>query len=42
MPVLVARYGYLGPADDPAAWEPDGHIDSPLLILDYLQGGLAS
>jgi N-acetyl-D-muramate 6-phosphate phosphatase len=38
MPVLVARYGYLGPADDPAAWLPDGHIDSPLQILDYLQG----
>lgn len=37
MPVLVARYGYLGPADDPAAWQPDGHIDSPLQILDYLQ-----
>jgi N-acetyl-D-muramate 6-phosphate phosphatase len=38
MPVLVARYGYLGPTDDPAGWEPDGHIDSPLQILDYLQG----
>jgi phosphoglycolate phosphatase len=42
MPVLVARYGYLGPADDPAGWEPDGHIESPLQILDYLQGRLAS
>lgn len=42
MPVLVARYGYLGPADDPEAWAPDGHIDSPLQILDYLQGGLGS
>jgi phosphoglycolate phosphatase len=39
MPVLVARYGYLGPADDPASWEPDGQIDRPLQILDYLQGG---
>ncbi len=37
MPVLVARYGYLGPADDPVRWEPDGHIDSPLQILDYLR-----
>ncbi|MFO1503093.1 MAG: HAD-IA family hydrolase [Steroidobacteraceae bacterium] len=42
MTVLVARYGYLGPADDPASWEPDGHIDSPLQILDYLQGRPAS
>ncbi|HMA11158.1 MAG TPA: HAD-IA family hydrolase [Steroidobacteraceae bacterium] len=42
MPVLVAHYGYLGPADDPEAWAPDGHIDSPLQILDYLQGGSAS
>jgi phosphoglycolate phosphatase len=42
MTVLVARYGYLGPADDPVAWAPDGHIDSPLQILDYLHGGPAS
>ena len=41
MPVLVARYGYLGPDDDPASWQPDGHIDSPLQILDYLRGRLA-
>lgn len=41
MPVLVARYGYLGPQDDPDSWQPDGHIDSPLQILDYLQGRLA-
>lgn len=41
MPVLVARYGYLGPADDPQSWEPDGHIDSPLQILDYLPGRTA-
>ena len=36
MPVLVARYGYLGPDDDPEGWQPDGHIDSPLGIIDWL------
>jgi phosphoglycolate phosphatase len=36
MPVLVARYGYLGPADDPASWDPDGHVDAPLGILQWL------
>ena len=41
MPVLVARYGYLGPTDDPEAWGPDGHIDSPLQIIDYLQGRMS-
>ena len=41
MPVLVARYGYLGPADDPEAWGPDGHIDPPLQIIDYLQGRMS-
>jgi len=36
MPVLVARYGYLGPADDPASWHPDGHIDAPGGIIHWL------
>jgi N-acetyl-D-muramate 6-phosphate phosphatase len=36
MPVLVARYGYLGPDDDPVSWRPDGHIDSPTQIIDWL------
>jgi len=36
MPVLVARYGYLGPQDDPVSWAPDAHIDSPLQILQWL------
>lgn len=40
MPVLVARYGYLGPDDDPLAWAPDGTIDQPLQILDWLDGKL--
>lgn len=37
MPVLVARYGYLGPDDDPVSWQPDAHIDSPLQILQWLE-----
>ncbi len=41
MPVLVARYGYLGPADDPDSWLPDAHIDAPLQILDWLDGARA-
>jgi N-acetyl-D-muramate 6-phosphate phosphatase len=40
MPVLVARYGYLGPEDDPDSWRPDAHIDLPLQILDWLDGEL--
>ncbi len=39
MPVLVARYGYLGPDDDPASWGPDGQIDAPGGIIDWLDGG---
>lgn len=38
MPVLVARYGYLGPEDDPQSWQADGHIDAPLEILGWLDG----
>jgi phosphoglycolate phosphatase len=38
MPVLVARYGYLGPADDPEGWQPDALIDTPLGILNWLDG----
>jgi N-acetyl-D-muramate 6-phosphate phosphatase len=38
MPVLVARYGYLGPADDPDGWNADALIDAPLEILDWLDG----
>jgi len=36
MPVLVARYGYLGPDDDPDAWAPDAHIEHPSGILHWL------
>jgi phosphoglycolate phosphatase len=38
MSVLVARYGYLGPDDDPESWQPDALIDAPLQILDWLDG----
>jgi len=40
MPVLVARYGYLGPDDDPHLWQPDALIDDPQQILDWLDGTL--
>jgi 2-phosphoglycolate phosphatase len=40
MPVLVARYGYLGPADDPESWQPDALIDNPVQIIDWLDGSL--
>jgi N-acetyl-D-muramate 6-phosphate phosphatase len=40
MPVLVARYGYLGPADDTDAWQADAHIETPLEIIDWLEGRL--
>jgi N-acetyl-D-muramate 6-phosphate phosphatase len=36
MPVLVARYGYLGPDDDPDSWQADAYIDSPHEILHWL------
>ena len=38
MPVLVARYGYLGPDDNPDAWGPDALIDAPTQIIDWLDG----
>jgi phosphoglycolate phosphatase len=40
MPVLVARYGYLGPADDPDSWQADAQIDTPVQIIDWLDGRL--
>jgi N-acetyl-D-muramate 6-phosphate phosphatase len=36
MPVLVARYGYLGPQDDPDSWQADAYIDSAHEILHWL------
>ncbi len=37
MPVLLALYGYLGPADQPDIWNADAQIDSPLEILEWLK-----
>ncbi len=36
MPVIVARYGYLGPDDDPQAWQADGAVDDPRDVLAWL------
>jgi 2-phosphoglycolate phosphatase len=36
MAVLVARYGYLGPDDDPVAWAPDGEIQTPADLLGWI------
>lgn len=36
MPVLVARYGYLGPDDQPDSWQADGQIDTPHGIIQWL------
>lgn len=36
MTTLVARYGYLEPADQPQTWGASGEIDSPLGILDWV------
>jgi phosphoglycolate phosphatase len=37
MRALVARFGYIGPADRIEEWLADGCIDSPLQILDWLK-----
>lgn len=36
MGTLAARFGYLGPADDPTAWGAHGLLDHPLDVLDWL------
>jgi phosphoglycolate phosphatase len=36
---LVARFGYLGPDDDPRQWQADGMIDSPRELLPWLADG---
>lgn len=36
MPVIVARYGYLGNGKPPESWGADGYIDSPTELLDLL------
>ncbi len=37
MRALVALYGYLGAGEDPRAWGGDGHLDSPLELLPWLE-----
>lgn len=36
MKTLVARYGYIGPDDDPETWGADGYIDHPSEILRWV------
>lgn len=36
MPALAARYGYLQAHEDPREWNPDGCIDAPLELLEWL------
>ena len=36
MPVIVARYGYLGNGTPPEEWGADGFIDSPMELLAHL------
>lgn len=36
MKTLVARYGYIGPDDEPENWGADGYIDHPLDVLRWL------
>jgi phosphoglycolate phosphatase len=36
MRVLVARYGYLGPEDDPVSWAADGEILAPTDLLGWI------
>ncbi|HKQ26667.1 MAG TPA: phosphoglycolate phosphatase [Burkholderiales bacterium] len=40
MPVVVARYGYLGNGAPPEEWGADGFVDSPADLLDVLFGGV--
>jgi phosphoglycolate phosphatase len=38
MPTLVALYGYLGEDDRPETWGSAGFIQSPLGLMDWLEG----
>jgi phosphoglycolate phosphatase-like HAD superfamily hydrolase len=42
MRMLIARYGYLGTADQPEGWRADGIIDRPAEILAGMQNGAAT
>jgi phosphoglycolate phosphatase len=37
MRTLIARYGYLGPDDQPRAWHADGMVDAPGEILTWMR-----
>jgi len=37
MATLIALYGYLGPADQPAEWGADGALEAPLALCDWLR-----
>ncbi len=39
MPALVAVYGYLGEDDDWRAWDPDGALEDPGQLIDWLDRG---
>jgi phosphoglycolate phosphatase len=36
MQTVVAAYGYLGPEDDPARWNPHGIVQQPHELLDWV------
>jgi phosphoglycolate phosphatase len=36
MQTVAAAYGYLGPDDSPAAWNPHGIVERPEQVLDWL------
>jgi N-acetyl-D-muramate 6-phosphate phosphatase len=39
MCTVAVRFGYLADGEDPAAWGPDGIVDSPAELLDWLEVG---
>jgi N-acetyl-D-muramate 6-phosphate phosphatase len=36
MHTVAVRYGYLAEGEDPAAWQPDGIVDRPAELLDWI------
>lgn len=39
MRTLAARFGYIAADEDPAAWAPDGIVERPADVLDWLEVG---
>jgi 2-phosphoglycolate phosphatase len=39
MRTVAVRYGYLAAGEDPAAWQPDGIVDRPAELLDWVDAG---